>query len=454
MSQVARSTLTCPRCQQPFTAVIEQVVDVGQDPQAKARFLSGRLNQVTCPNCGFTMAVGTPLVYHDPAKELLLIYVPMELNLPTNERERLIGDLTRRVTQNIPQGQFKGYLLQPRQALTLPGMIDTILEADGITAEIREAQREKMRVMEMFLQVSPDQWPQMVAEQDAHIDQEFFQMLLATAESAAESGHGGMAEGLVALYNFLLQNTAVGQSMMDAAAEQEAIVQEVAEQLQSLGDQITRESFMDLVLSYVGDEEHLQALVGLIRPAMDYGFFQELTERVERADGEEREQLIDLRERLLELTSVLDQQTQAVLQRAANTLRVILNSEDIDAAIRPRLDEIDDTFLAVLQANLQAAQQRGDKETVERLAQVLQRTMEILRENAPAEIRFINDLMSAPSEAEAHGLIDARGAQFGPELIQLMDAIAQDLEDNGQDDNAARLRSLSRYAAGHVGSTP
>ncbi len=451
MSQVVRTTLSCPRCGQTFQAIIEQIVDVGRDPQAKARFLSGRVNMITCPNCGNSMGVGTPLLYHDPERELLLIYVPMELNIAPQERERVIGDLTKRLTDSIPPEKRRGYLLQPRQALTLPGMIDTILDAEGITEEVREAQREKMRVMEMFLQVRPDEWPRLIQEQGTFIDQEFFQLLVATAENAAETGKTQMAEALMMLYNFLVQNTEIGQEAIAAAQAQEGVLREVAEQLQSLGQNMNREDFMNLVLSYAGDEGRIQALVGLIRPAFDYGFFQELAQRIEQSDGDEKEQLEALRDHLLELTSMLDQQTQVVLQRAADTLRIIVNSEDIDAAIRPRLDQIDDTFLAVLQANIQAADQRQDLATGARLKEVLQKTMEIMRESAPPQIRFINDLMSAPSDDAARALIDEHAPQYGPELVELMDAVAQDLEENQQPENAGRLRAYSDYAAGLFG---
>src|SRR5690606_10677974 len=125
--------------------------------------------------------------------------------------------------------------------------------------------------------------------------------------------------------------------------------------------------------SYMGDENRVQALVGLMRPAFDYTFFQELTGKIEQAQGEEREALANLRASLLEMTAAIDQQTQAVLQRAADTLRTILNSEDIEAAIRPRLDAIDDTFLAVLQANIRAAEERQDIQAAARLKQVLEK---------------------------------------------------------------------------------
>jgi len=450
MSQVVKTSLNCPRCGQMFPAIIEQIIDVGRDPQAKARFLSGRVNSIACPNCGHTMAIGTPLLYHDPTKELLLVYVPMELNIAQQERERVIGDLTRRVTESIPPEKRKAYLLQPRQALTIPGMIDTILDADGITEEVREAQRDKMRTMEMFLSVSPDEWPRLVEEHDGKIDHEFFQMLLVTIENAAETGHRPMAEGLLQLYNYLIENTATGREVVQAAQAQEQVVQAVAADLQALGDNATREDFMNLVLSYADDEERIQAVVGLIRPALDYTFFQQLSQRIETASGDERERLAGLRARLHELTTMLDRQTQAVIQRATDTLRTIVNSEDIEAAIRPRLEQIDDTFLAVLQANIQTAEQHQDTRSAERLRLVLQKTLEILRESAPPQIRFINELMSAASDADAQALIETEAVRFGPELLELMEAIAQDLDESDQSDQAERLRAMRDQASAFV----
>jgi hypothetical protein len=208
------------------------------------------------------------------------------------------------------------------------------------------------------------------------------------------------------------------------------------------------------VLSYAGDPERVQAVAGLMRPALDYQFFQELTTRIDAADGDERKKLEGLRDQLLELTSIIDQQTQAVLQRAADNLRVILNSEDLDAAIRPRLDQIDDTFMAVLQANIQAAQQHNDERTAERLQLVLQKIMEILRDSAPPQLQFINEVMTTGTDEEAEELIVARAPEFGPELLDLMDAVAADLDESEQPDAAARMRRLADLAAGHVGDAP
>ncbi len=453
MSQVVRTTLNCSRCGQSFPAIVEQIVDAGLDPQAKARFLSGRVNMVTCPNCGHTLAVGTSLMYHDPDKELLLVHVPMELNIAPQERERVIGDLTKRVMDSTPNEKRKGYLFQPKPVLTIPGMIDIILEADGITADMREAQREKMRVMEMFLQVRPDQWPQMLEEQAGVIDSEFLQMVLITAENAAQTGKEQMAQGLLYLYNYMLQNSEVGQQVLQAAEARDAAVREMADELQSYGDDLTRDEFFAIVLKYADDPDRIQALVGMMRPAFDYAFFQELSERIDQASGDAKAQLENLREQVLTLTSAVDQQTQVVLQRATDTLKVIMSAEDLDAAIRPRLEMVDDAFLAVLQANIQAAEQHNDERTAERLREVLAKTLSIMRESAPPEIRFIQDLMSAEDDATANELIETQASQFNGELLEIMEAIALDLEENGQDDNAERLRAMRDYAQGFVNAS-
>jgi hypothetical protein len=48
----------------PVTATMEQLFDVGRDPGAKRRFLSGRFNIINCPNCRYR-GRWRPLLYHD-----------------------------------------------------------------------------------------------------------------------------------------------------------------------------------------------------------------------------------------------------------------------------------------------------------------------------------------------------------------------------------------------------
>jgi ribosomal protein S27E len=99
---MAKTRVSCPNCRQPIAADIDQLFDVGADPSMKQRLLSGSFNMVKCPNCGYQGGIATPIVYHDPQKELLLTYFPPELNVPRNDQEKLIGGLINQVVNRLP----------------------------------------------------------------------------------------------------------------------------------------------------------------------------------------------------------------------------------------------------------------------------------------------------------------------------------------------------------------
>src|SRR4030066_978607 len=119
-----KTRINCPNSRQPIIADIEQLFDVGQDPTAKQKFLAGMFNVAQCQSCGYQGLLATPIVYHDPAKELLLTYFPAELNLPVNEQEKMIGPLITQVTNGLPQEKRKAYLFRPQTMLTLQSMIE------------------------------------------------------------------------------------------------------------------------------------------------------------------------------------------------------------------------------------------------------------------------------------------------------------------------------------------
>jgi hypothetical protein len=450
MVQPMGTQITCPNCHQQFSAILEQVIDVGRDPQAKARLLSGRLNVVTCPHCSFQSALAMPLVYHDPAKSLFILHIPMELGLPQKEQDRVIGSLTNAVMNGLPPEQRKGYLFTPKMALTVQGLNEMILEADGITKEMIEEQRAKMRLIETFMQVDPDELPALVQEHDDKLDNEFFAMLTATAEAAVVNGRRDVAEQMLALRERLLEVSTTGQTLLQKAAMQEATMQEVADALNTLGDMATQDDFVDLTLRLAadGDDEKLQVLVGLSRPVMDYNFFKTLTGMIDQASGDEKAQLTAVRDRLLELTSLVDQQNEAVVKQATDTLRVIVNSPDLEAAIRSRLELLDDTFLAVLSANIRNAEQKQDVVSAAKLRAVFDKVVEILQENAPPAIRFINELMQEQDFDEARRKLSERVGEFGAELVQWMDMLGQDLVARGNNNMAIeRLGQLRDEAA-------
>lgn len=438
--------IQCPNCGYTINATVENLINVSQTPQLKAQLLSGRVNAVQCTNCGVVSTVAAPLLYHDSDKELLISFMPMELGLPKEQQEKIIGDLMRQLTSQLPQNAIKGYLFQPRHALTMQGLVDQILQADGVTPEMMEEQRARVRLVETLLQTHPEKLPAIIQENDAHIDEQFFQALMVMAQRAAQENRRDIAERLAYIQQEVLAHSSIGRELMQENAAQQAVVQAVAADLDALGEQATLSDVLDLVIRYAGQEDRLQALVGLIRPALDYNFFQQLTERIGQAPAAERGDLEALRARLTELTAMIDQQQQLAVQNAVGLLQAIINAPDSQALIRENVSLIDDTFMAVLSANIQESERRGDINTSARLKAVYQQVVSILQENMQPELRFVNQLLSTESDEAARQMLAEHARDYGDELLDVMDAVGQMLAQHGETAMIQKLAFLRQAA--------
>lgn len=444
------TTVQCPQCRQPNQVVVDSMIDANQDPEAKIRLLSGQLNTTRCAGCGTVFTVAAPLLYHDADKELLISYVPMELAMPKDQQDRVMASMMRQLTGQIPQDRIKGYLFRPKEALTLQGMIDQILQADGVTPEMIESQRGRMRLIEKLMEAGEADLPDLVAQHDAEIDGAFFQAVAAMGRRALQENRPDIAQRLMLLQSEVAGLSTYGQQMLEQAEVQETVVQAVAEELDALGEDVTRADFVTLAVGYAGDDQRLQALVGLARPAMDYEFFQELTLRTGQAPAEERAVLEGLRARLLELTSIVDQQAQMAVQGAVQFLQLLVNSPQPAELIRSNIDQIDDTFMSVLVANVQEAQRRGDVGTSGRLREIYEQVVSILQENMQPELRFINELLSTETDEAARDLLISRFDEYAETLVPMLDAVGQVLAQRGEPamiEKLAFLRQVAVHAA-------
>jgi hypothetical protein len=116
------------------------------------------------------------------------------------------------------------------------------------------------------------------------VDADLFSLLGRLLETAAVTGDRESVTKLEDIQKTLLDNSEFGQKIKQQSAEVEAAVKS----LQEAGSELTREKLLDLIIE-APNETRLSALVSLARPGMDYAFFQLLSERIERAQGEERE---------------------------------------------------------------------------------------------------------------------------------------------------------------------
>jgi hypothetical protein len=439
--------VTCPSCNNRFASPVLTIIDAAQNPEAKALFLAGQLNIAVCPQCGSAGVLSAPLVYHDPEKELLFTYMPTELGLPETEQQRIIGDLTNRVMSALPAEQRKGYLLRPQSFLRPEAMHEAILEADGITPEMVQAQKAKADILDQLLRTSSEDARRAIVENNHELmDYEFFQILTLNIELAEANSRDAAAQQLLGLRKQLLEWTAVGQEV--------AVREEV---LKELSTEITREELLEKLIkaALAGESARVKTMVAVARPAIDYVFYQQLTARIESAELasniEETEALKALRQSILTLTAEIDAQLQRASEQASQLLHDILESEDMEQALRANLDRVDDLFINTLALNLQTAEQSGRQEDVERLDQLGDILMRLVQETQPPEIHFINELLSAEYPEATLALLQENHQQVTADLLEIMRMLGEDLAQSGRAQVAQRLAEIREQAVSLMG---
>ncbi len=427
--------INCPNCRQPIMADIEQLFDTGGDPTAKQKLISGMSNIVQCPHCGFTGNLATPIVYHDPDKELLLTFVPGEVALKRDDQERIIGSLINQVVNRLPQEKRKGYLLQPKSFLTLQSLIERILEADGITREMIQAQQEKLNLMQRLLEASDEMFSQIVQQEDELIDAEFFALLNRLMEAASIQGDQDTARKLDQIQKSLLSSTTYGRELDQQMKEVEAALTSLREE----GEQLTRDKLLDLVIK-APNETRLSALVSFARPGMDYEFFTMLSERIDRARGDGRNRLIELREQLLEMTKEIDLQMEARSKQARQVLNDILAAKDLNEAVMERMQMIDSFFVEELETMLDVARKQGDLEKSSKLGQVAQIIQQL--SEAPPEIEFIQQLVDTADDQAQLQLLETNPEKVTPELLDALTNLVAQMANNQNAELTKRVRAV------------
>lgn len=430
--------INCPNCGTPYPVQVFSIVDVGQDPVLKSLLLSGQLNMAVCPRCGTGGAISSPLLYHDPEHSFLGIYVPEQVEI--SRQQEVIGQLSKRLMDGLPPEARRGYMLTPKQFLSYQSLLEAVLENEGITREMMDRQRRQLQLLEQALTAlqDPEGLRKLATDRDADMDDEFFGLLQALTSSAAASGDRESMASLMELREQLIELTTWGQGVQ----KQRAAVSQ-------LKANTTPSQLLDMVLA-AENERVVDALITAGRPLADYGFFQELTQRAEaakeRGDEAEAQRLVGLRSHILAFTQQLDQLQQAILQESTQLLSEILAANDISQAVAERAALIDQNFLSVLAANLDQAERQGATAAVKRLQEVWDAAVAAVQEGAPPEFTLINRLLSAEYPGETRQLLSEHRDQVTDQLIETMGSLARQLEEQGDQELASRLRQIRSQA--------
>ena len=414
-----QTQIACPNCRQMIAANVEQLFDVTQDPQAKQRLLGGVSNMARCPHCGFQGRLATPVVYHDNSKELLLTFFPPELNVALNEQEKTFGPLIKKVTDALPAEKRKGYLLKPVANLSYESMVKLILEKDGVTSEMLKEQQDRVTVIERLIQASSkDVRSEIIKQNTKLIDEQFFALFSRLAQSAAGSGQQQIAQAMVDLQNQLLEETEFGRQLKESVGELEA----ASKSLQEAGQGLTREKLLDIVIQSPSDAR-LKAYVSLARTGMDYQFFQLLSEKIDKASGEEKTKLEEMREKLLGFTTEVDKQIEARYKQAQEVVEKILSEDDVVKAVEANIQNITQDVVDIASQMLKQASEKNDYARMGKL----QKMIDVLRQaSTPPEVEFIEHLLDAPDDATLEKMLDNNKEMVNDEFMQaLVGLVAQ-----------------------------
>ncbi len=410
-------TVNCAHCGFPFQIPVFSIIDVKQNPELKRALLSGELNAAQCPSCGRVNYIGGPLLYHDPDHEFLAVYIPMEANIPEVERQKIIGELTNALMNALPAEERRGYMLTPQQFFDLETLIRKILEFDGVTSEMLEASSRKIALMEKLLNLQNEEmaFNMAVAENKDLLDREFFMLIADAIERYRALGQEDNVKALEALRARLMPVTEFGRRLLK---QQKAV--------EALGQRPTRQQVMEAIIA--GDQDEAEAITIAALPMLDYGFFQDLTNRIEAAQDEEREALEAKRDLMLNILETFRRIDEEAFKSASKVADELIKAEDLDKAIRELAPMIDERVLDVLLRDLQIAQTEDATELAARIQQVLEKLKEAAGESMPPSLALILRLVDAEYPQETKALLEENRENLDEQFFALLDSFIQDVE--------------------------
>ena len=432
-----QTQIACPRCKQMIAANVEQLFDVSADPGAKQRLLGGVSNMARCPYCGYEGRLATPIVYHDADKELLLTYFPPELGMPVNEQERLIGPLITQVTNRLPAEKRKAYLFKPMANLTFESMVEAILGKDGITPEMIKAQQERLSLIDRLLQsTTPDVRTEIIKQNAKLFDEQFFALFSRLLQAGLGSGQEELAKQMSELQKQLLAETEYGRQLRESVGELEA----AAKALQDAGQGLTREKLLELMIK-APSPARLKAYVSLARNGMDYTFFQNLTDTIDKSAGDERKKLEDLRETLLDHVNEIDKQVEARYKQAQEFVEKILTQNDVAKATQDNLDAFTQDAVDVVQTMLRQASEKNDYARMGKL----QKMIEILQAASapPPEVAFIEQLLDAPDDASLEKMLSSNENMINDAFMEALNGLVAQIDAQAGQGNNPEAKKLS-----------
>jgi len=433
----------CPSCGATYAVPIFTIIDLGANPELRGALLGGQVNVAVCQSCGAGGPLNMPLMVHDPEHQFLGVYMPMNGRGGELERQKAIGDLTQMLMRRVPTEARKGYMLQPKQFIEWDQLLEQLWGFEGVTPEMLRKQRDQSALLQRLLTVAndPSALDILIGRSANLIDRDFFALLDQLLMMSRGQGEG--MEPLRALRDSLLDKTDAGKQVKAQQEKARAL-------MGRLQASKSREEVLDIIVEAWAEEDG-QQMAGTLAIATgiatDYQFLMLLSQRIDAAtDVEERSELMELRSFLLEVQEqVQEQQKHAqaeMAEEAQAVLQEVLQATDTAAALREHSEQVDEVFLALLAANIQAAERSGASAATRRLTQIYQQALTIAQDKLPPDMRLLNQMLMAPDDAAARQLLRENRELLTAEFVENMKALEQNMREGGRTDLADRMKSL------------
>lgn len=422
---------TCPECRTPFQITIHQLIDAEKQPELKHQLLAGQINIATCSSCQARMAIAAPLTYHDASKQICFLFLPQEIKLTTEEEQKYVGEVTNALLADLPAGVSRGYLLTPRRFLSLLSLVDAVLEADGIPREVIEKQRTFVELISQLAEAIEDeeQFNRLVAQNKASMDYEFFVILSSFIDASIQEKQEASAQLLTRLRDKLMKATGFSG---EEGEDEEVNLDEVFQRLET------------------ASEEELQEAIADVRYLIDDSFYQTWKTRIETiGQGGEKERAQALLGRLslvIRMVEQMDKEARALVDESTKILHEALEAPDPEPVLQKYGDQINEAFLMILAASMEATEKTGQQELMARMKAVQQAAVGIIQSKLTPEERLINELMLAESSQERRGVLQQHMSLVTADFVRKLNEIADEREKYHDPALVAHLRQIAREA--------
>jgi thioredoxin-like negative regulator of GroEL len=160
---------------------------------------------------------------------------------------------------------------------------------------------------------------------------------------------------------------------------------------------------------------------------------------IEKATGDEKKKLTDLREKLLDFSNEIDKQLEARYKQAQEFVEKILSQEDVATATQQNLASFTQDAVDIAQTLLRQASEKNDYARMGKL----QKMIEVLQSaSTPPEVAFIEQLLDAPDEAEIMKMLEANAEVVNEAFMEALNGLVAQV-DNAAGQGNAEAKTLS-----------